>query len=131
MTNQLYNGARYRMLTGGLNWGTQALQLVVFDGTPDFVATDNVVADITARGHTAQGSYAITAQSVAADGTAQTNAVLVPALAPGKTISWMVITVATYLVLYVDDAFGLPFATNGLDIFIEPDWTLNRGWFRA
>jgi hypothetical protein len=128
--NTLYDVARYKMLTGALNWTTQPLILALITGAPDFVAGDTALSDITGRGHTAWQSFTITVQTVAADGTAQTNAVLVPAAPPGTMISWMVISAAGTLVLYVDDAQGLPFATNGLDMVIQPDWSLNRGWFR-
>jgi hypothetical protein len=33
--------------------------------------------------------------------------------------------------LFIDDAEGLPFTPNGLDVLIEPDWLLERGWAKA
>ena len=34
------------------------------------------------------------------------------------------------LVLFIDEAVELPFAPNGLDMVVTPDWSKNRGWWR-
>jgi hypothetical protein len=57
--------------------------------------------------------------------------VLLPAVPVGPLVTWFTMTKAgTDLILYIDDAEGLPFTPNGLDVPVTPDWLSNRGWFR-
>lgn len=135
--NQVYNNARYRMLTSALNWITEPMILSAWAGTPDFVATDKAIGNVKARGNVEIAwSIPITSQSVASDGTAQTNDVLIPGIAVGQTVTWMTMSDQfgshdlSELILFIDDAIELPFVGNGLDMLIRPDWLDNRGWFK-
>lgn len=133
--NQPYDGARYQMLTSGLDWLGSDIRVAVWGGTPDFVATDQSTADIEGRGHVMLGiSETITLKQVAANGTAQTDEVLIHDVPIGETVSWLTILALAgptdELILFIDEAVELPFDPNGLDLIITPDWLENRGWFR-
>lgn len=135
--NQIYNNARFRMLTSSLNWTTEPMILSAWAGTPDFVATDKAIGNVKTRGNVEIAwSIPITAQSVANDGTAQTNDVLIPGIAVGQTVTWLTMSDQfgshdlSELILFIDDAIELPFIGNGLDMLIRPDWLDNRGWFK-
>lgn len=132
--NQPYDIARYRFVTAGLNWLNLNLLLTAWSGAPKFVATDKLLSDITTRGQTTfRGtSQAITVTAVSTDGTAQTNGVVIPGITVGANVTHFTMGEAGgALILYIDDALGLPFSPNGLDIIIQPDWLQQRGWFRA
>jgi hypothetical protein len=135
--NQPYDNARYRMLSAALNWTTEPMVLSAWSGTPDFVKTDKTISQIKARGNTELAkSLPITSQTVAADGTAQTNDVLIPGIAVGMTVTWFTMSDqfplhdASELILFIDTAVELPFVGNALDMLIRPDWLENRGWFK-
>jgi hypothetical protein len=137
MVNVPYDQARYWFVTASLDWPVTDLVLVAWAGTPNFVKTDKKVSDIVARGVTTLlgFSLAITEKGVAADGAAQTNDVVIPdvPIGPALTHFTMCRKNATpnlsELILFVDDAEGLPFTPNGLDIEVTPDWLQQRGWF--
>lgn len=135
MSNQPYDIARYRMVTGAFNWLTANLNLTAWSGTPTFVATDQSNADLTARGSVGRGtSLTVTAKSVATNGTVQTNQVVIPSVAVGAPVTFFTMSDGTgvgSLLLYIDDAIDLPFTPNGLDMVIQPDWLTQRGWFRG
>jgi hypothetical protein len=136
--NSIYDLARVQLLTKQFDWPTMPLVLSVWTGTPTFVATDEHISDIMAHGATELGySMPITQQTVFHNGTAQTNRVIVPAVPIGPMVTWFTMskkhaTVHTESqpILFIDDAEGLPFDPNGLDMAIEPDWLQSRGWFR-
>jgi hypothetical protein len=132
--NRPYDIARYRFLTAGLNWPALDLRLTAWSGQTQFVATDKLLADITTRHVTTlRGtSLPITIKSVSSDGTAQTNGVVIPNVSVGLDITHFTMNeVSGALILFIDDAFDLPFTPNGLDIVVQPDWLAKRGWFRA
>jgi hypothetical protein len=137
LVNTIYNEARRRFATATLDWTGVELVLFAWRGPPNFVATDKSVADIVGRGVTfsAGMSNPITAKSVAADGTMQTNQVIIPAVAVGADITHFTmcqhISGLSNLILFIDDAEGLPFEPNGLDMAVSPDWLANRGWGRV
>src|SRR5262245_22816255 len=134
--NSIYDDARYKLLTAALNWTTIPLRLAAWGGTPNFVATDKTLSNITARTPLRGYSQEITSQTVAPTGVAQTNHVVIPTVPIGTAITWftMVRDVGTQsmaqLILFIDDATELPYAPNGLDIVVQPDWLRERGWFR-
>ena len=135
--NGIYDEARVKSLTANLNWLTTDLMLVAWAGSPSFVPTDKFVADIKARGAVVLGySLAITEQMVSTDGTAQTNAVVIPTVPVGSPVTWFTMCTKntpvdnSELILFVDQADGLPFEPNGLDMVVTPDWLQNRGWWR-
>jgi len=133
MANQPYDSARYRFVTAGLNWLTTDLRLTVWGGAPVFVPTDTMVSDLTVRGVPLLGaSQPITVKSVTANGTAQTNAVVIPNVPIGPDVTHFTMGDTTgRLILFIDQALDLPFTPNGLDMVIQPDWLEQRGWFRA
>lgn len=99
-----------------------------------FVPTDTSIYDITARGDTVlvKTSLPITVKTVSADGTAQTNGVVVPEVPIGPNITHFTLHEAFgNLILFIDEALNLPFTPNGLDLVVQPDWLEQRGWFRA
>ena len=137
--NQLYNNAARQLALGQLVWPDTDLVLVAWGGTPLFVATHITVADLrVATGLTELGhSLPITDSSVAIDGTCQTNQVVIPDVPVGPPVTWFTmcrVGVPTLseaeLILFVDEAIELPFEPNGLDITVQPDWAMRRGWFR-
>ena len=134
--NRPYDIARYRMLTKAFDW-LLPVRAVAWVGPPDFVAGDLTIGDIKLRGHVQAGySLPVTLQVATPDGTAQTNAVVIPTPTAGVNIAWLTLVVhnattdLSDLIMFIDQATGLPFDSNGLDIVLQPDWSLNQGWFR-
>lgn len=134
----IYNRARYDLLAAQMNWLTISLKLTAWSGTPDFDPTDTSIAAIKARGAVERGvSLPINATAVTIDGTAQTDSVLIPTVAIGPDVTWFtmsrkdaVVPDNSVPILFIDDADGLPFVANGLDMLIQPDWLAERGWWR-
>jgi hypothetical protein len=137
--NTIYNEARRRLATAALDWTTVDLVLVAWSGAPSFMANDKTVADVASHGAVPVAySIQIVNKAVSIDGTAQTDQVLLPKVPIGPAITHFTMcqrhaTVPnmSQTILFIDDAEGLPFVPNGLDMVIEPDWLENRGWFRA
>jgi hypothetical protein len=135
--NTIYDNARYRMLSAALNWAAEPMVLSAWGGTPDFNPVDKTIAQVKARGNIEFAwSMPITSQTVSTDGTAQTNDILIPGVVIGQTVTWFTMSDqfalhdASELILFIDEAFELPFIGNDLDMLIRPDWLSNRGWFR-
>ena len=76
-------------------------------------------------------SLPITSQTVAPDGTAQTNQVIIPGVPIGAPITFFTMSDADQLILFIDEAVELPFVPNGLDMVVQPDWLEQRGWWKA
>jgi hypothetical protein len=138
MANSLYNSAAYAMATGTFDWTDIPLVLSAWAGTPTFDATHLKIADIKALGSVELGwSLPITAQSVAADGTMQTNHVVIPTVPIGQNVTWFTMSGSqgihdnNRLIMFIDHAKELPFVPNGLDLLVTPDWLAQRGWGRA
>lgn len=137
--NSIYDKARLLLATAGLDWRATDLVLVAWAGVPKFVKTDLTVANIVTRGVTTLLGYSltITTKAVAADGAMQTNDVVIPAVPVGPAVTHFTMCRRnatpnlSELLLYVDQAEGLPFDPNGLDMVVTPDWSLNRGWAYA
>ena len=129
--SDIYDVARYRLMTGAFDWLTANLVLTAWSGTPVFSATDEVITDVAAHGPVARGSsLPITSKTVTTDGTGQTNQVVIPAVAIGDPITFFTMSDGTALILFIDDAIELPFIPNGLDMLVQPDWLEQRGWWR-
>ena len=134
--NQIYNNARYRMLTATLNWLSEPMVLSAWSGTPDFNPVDKVIGEIKVRGNIELAWATPITQTVTFDGIAQTSNVIVPGIDVGETVTWFTMSDrfpshdASELILFIDDAYELPFYGNGLDMEVRPDWLDNRGWFR-
>ena len=137
--NGIYDLARYQLLTAQFDWQTIPLVLSAWGGTPMFVPTDQTIADVASHGSPELGtSIPITAQSVAINGTAQTNHVLIPPILPaGPIVTWFTMSrqyptthAFSQPILFIDEADELPFDPRGLEIIVQPDWLDERGWFR-
>jgi hypothetical protein len=136
--NSIYDPARYRLPLSLLNWTTMDLMLTAWAGLPTFVPTNNYISDIVANGNVERGSsLTITPKTVTPDGTTQTGPVIIPAVPIGTPITFFTMSERkgthelSELILFIDEADFLPFDPNGLDIIVQPDWMLNRGWWRA
>lgn len=137
MANEIYDLARVQLLTAALDWTAIDLQLIAWSGTPDFKPTDTKLADIKARGGVELGtSMAIVWKGVSADGSAQTDDVVIPSVPIGPAVTWFTLGRSGsphdngQPILFIDDAVNLPFTPNGLDMVVTPDWLLSRGWFK-
>lgn len=135
MVNQVYDNARFKLATAGLDWRSAVYLLTAWKGAPDFIASDANIGQITARGNATllATSLTITGRAVSLDGTTQTDPVLIPAVPAGEIVSFFVmhLVAGSEPLLFIDEADGLPFTGNGLDLMVQPDWALERGWFRA
>jgi len=139
LVNTIYDEARRRFATATLDWTAVDLVLSAWRGTPTFVPTDKTIADVITHGGILAGlSSTITVKSVATDGTMQTNQVMIPDVAIGADITHFIMCQRNVAVpnlsqalLFIDEAEGLPFEPNGLDMAVTPDWLANRGWGRV
>jgi hypothetical protein len=137
MPNSIYDQARYQLLTAALDWRSVPLVMSAWSGTPLFEPTDQTIADILLHGFTELSySMPITGQKVSTDGTAQTDPVVIPGVLIGPDVTWFtfarknVTHELSELILFIDQAEGLPFEPNSLDIVVQPDWLQGRGWWR-
>jgi len=131
--SEIYDIARRSLLIGALPWLTTDLVLSAFGGTPLFDPTHDSMADIIAINGAPLGtSLAVTGNGATADGVAQTDPIVIPAVPIGPDVTWFVLAVgpSTMPVLFIDDAQELPFVPNGLDLVVSPDWAYQQGWFR-
>ena len=135
--NNIYDLARVQLLTSDFDWRTIDARLVAWSSPPDFSPGDETVGGLAGRGNVVVGySDEITSQQVSPDGTAQTNRVLIPNSVVGPPVRWFTMVKHApvqddaQLILYVDEAAGLPFDHRGLDIVVQPDWLQERGWWR-
>ena len=136
--NAIYDEARRRLATATLDWRSIDLVLVAMRGTAVFNPVDKTVTDVMAHGAVAAAySLDITMQEVAPDGYAQTDQVVIPGVTIGAPVTHFtmcqrnVVPELSQVILFIDDAEGLPFTPNGLDMAVTPDWLSHRGWFRA
>jgi hypothetical protein len=136
----LYDSIRERLLYGTFSWQTADLEVEawsagVFD--PKHIR----VSDITAAGGVKQSKSTLLVGPpwVVAGGYAAADSVILPGsgFTVGATISYLTLsdksgsnTSDPLLILFIDDAEGLPFVANGLDYVVTPDWLLRRGWWR-
>ena len=140
MSNKPYDVARVRMLTASLDWPETDIILSLWSGTPTFNPKHTVIGhivglggDVTLRGH----SMPTADTTVAGDGTAQSDVMLIKTVPIGPDITWMTLserwstTKSSKLLIYIDEAMFLPFRANGLDVVVTPDWLQQKGWFRG
>lgn len=137
MSSEIYNIARFKMLTAAFNWVAFDLMLVALSGDPLFVETDATLTAVLSHGALDAGhSLTIVGKNVLTNGTAQTGPVVIPGVVVGPPISHFVmfdkqVVVANSVpLLFTSDAEQLPFTPNGLDIVVQPDWLLERGWLK-
>jgi hypothetical protein len=137
VTNQIYDVSRRSLLLGALNWTSIPLVMLAFRDTPVFDPTDATLQQVVDTTPTLAGtSLPVTGKTVTVDGTAQTDPIVVPGIPVGPDVTFFVLSENTgsYAtsrpILFIDDAFELPFVPNGLDLVIQPDWLSQRGWWR-
>jgi len=136
--NNIYDTARFKFATAGLNWNTAPLFLLAYSGNPDFHAEDGFISDITTRATTTfvQQSQAIIGKNVSPQGYLQTGTVMFEEVPIGLPITHFIMASvpaalsAGVPLLFFDEAYDLPFTPNGLDIPVTPDWFQQRGWGR-
>lgn len=126
------------MATATFNWPQLSLVLTAWGGIPVFDPTHTTIATIAAAGPVDLGrSLGIGHQTVAADGSCQSDNVVIPTPPIGQDVTFFTMSelqtdyAASKLLFFIDDAKVLPFTPNGLDLIVTPDWLENRGWFRA
>lgn len=130
--SQIYDRARYDLLTGALPWLTTDVLLHAFTGAPVFDPTHDTMAEVIAANSAALGtSLPMTGMGATAEGVAQTDPAVIPNVPIGPNVTWFVLAKDSGLpLLLVDDAQELPFVPNGLDLVVSPDWAYQQGWFR-
>ena len=131
--SEIYDRARYDLLTGALPWLTTDVGLAAFSGAPVFDATHGTMAEVLAANPApAYASLPVTGMGAATNGTAQTDPIVIPGVPIGPDITFFVMfKVSSQLpIILIDDAVELPFVPNGLDLVVSPDWAYQQGWFR-
>jgi hypothetical protein len=133
MVNSIYDTARQRFALALIDWSTAPLVLLAYSGEPVFHAEDATITDITDRGETLliSTSQDIVTQNVSAQGYLQTDNVVFEAVPIGYPITHFIMTLSAVTpLLFIDEAYDLPFVPNGLDVVVTPDWLEQRGWGR-
>ena len=138
MSNFPYYRFRCEMLAGQVIWPTESLILVAWSGPLEFFPEDVTVGDITTRAHSVlRGvSLPITGAAIHSHGYAQSDPALIQGITIGATITYFTMarkmgtTASSQLLLYIDEAWDLPWTANGLDLPVQPDWLAMEGWFR-
>lgn len=137
--NSIYDVARQNFAKALLDWTSVPLALLAYSGGPEFHPEDRTVGEINAHGTTlfVKQSQDIITQTVDAQGYLQTDNVVFETVPVGPPIThFVMISQGTSLasslpILYIDEADEMPFAPNGLDVVVTPDWFANRGWGRV
>ena len=126
MSNARYAYANERFLTGQLNWLTQTFRVILVD-TRNYAFLKDVhrtLADVPADARVAVSDPL--AGTSATSGVARANAVTLSSVS-GQTVSAMIVfhdtgTESTSeLVVYLDNAHGLPFSPQGASVTITWD----------
>lgn len=136
MSNAVYDLARFQMHTAQFDWRVLSLVLCAMRGTPSFVAGDITLDAVIAHGAALSGaSLDMTGLNVLATGVCQSDPAVIPAVPIGPDITHFVLVRKgspignSQPVLFIDEAIELPVVPNTLDIVVQPDWALDRGWF--
>jgi hypothetical protein len=137
MTNAVYDRVARQMLSAQFDWANTDLFLVAWTGQPMFIPDDEKIVTMTDRGGEIVGlSLPINMKMMAETGIAQSDTVLIPNVPIGKPITYFTMHEEYAVfddsppVFYIDDSLDLPFQPNGLDVYVQPDWLRQRGWFR-
>jgi hypothetical protein len=139
MSNSVYNITRREFVTATFDWLGEDICLVALSGTPAFVAGHEQLGDIITAGAVKRGvSNNALNKSIATDGGCRSDPLVIPSLSIGADITHAVLvkrhpTVEndSQLIMFIDDAWELPYVPNGLDIPFQPDWAQDRSWFRG
>lgn len=131
MSTFLYDKARERFLSGGLDWDSDTVKAVLVDTaayTPD-PATDEFLSEIPAVDRIAV-SAALTGKTVTA-GVADAEDVTFPAVS-GDSVEAIVLfkdtgdPATSPLIAFLDNAVGLPFTPSGADVIVRWSDGANR-----
>jgi hypothetical protein len=137
--NNLYLNARYRMVTGDFDWRTLDVLLAAWSGPYMFDEGHRTNNDVVLAGGIPiayaepNASNTIHAQTA----IVQTNPILFRQVPIGPPLVFLTQAIrginelSSELIAYYDTGEGLPYAPNGLDVLVHPDWLNQRGWFRA
>lgn len=132
MSNILYDKAREKFLTGGINWMSMNIKAVLVDTsgyTPNF-ATNEYLSDIGASYRTSPCQPF--ANKNADGGAADAGDIEFASVAAPTTYEAIVIYVDTgdsatsSLIAYIDTATGLPITANGGNIIVTWDNGVNK-----
>lgn len=135
MANALYDLARQRYLTAGLNWTSDTVKVVLVRSTGYTVslATHEFLSDVSSSARTpATAGACPTLGSKTATGGAADAADVTFTAVTGAAIGAIVIfkdtgTESTSpLIAYIDTATGLPITPNGGDIIVTWDNGVNK-----
>lgn len=137
MSNEVYDRIAKAMLGGQFDWTNTDMFLVAWTGPQNFVAADEKLSQITARGSVILGmSMPINSKAVTDTGMAQSDTIVIPNIPIGPPVTFFTMHEVYDVfddsppVFYVDDSLDLPYLPNGLDMYVQPDWLRSRGWFR-
>ena len=136
--NSIYDNARFKLNTAGLDWRVADLRLVAWGGPPTFTPNLLTVNDKMVEGLTTllKISDPVVGTAVTATGLAQTDPIIIRTVPIGMPVThftmvqYVTSDAMSELLLYIDDAVNLPFTPDGLDLVVQPDWLEGRGWFR-
>lgn len=126
MSNTIYPSARESYLTGGLDWGSDDMRVILLDSTYVYDPTDDFLDDVPGGARLAT-SGSLTGKTTT-DGVADADDVTFPTVAAGDTVTSVIIykhtgTESTSdLVLYMDEtAAGAAInrLTDGNDIVVR------------
>jgi hypothetical protein len=134
-----YAGIRERLLYNTFSWLSADLELQAWSGG-HFNEQHVRVSDLIASGGVPQSkSQEAASPFIRPGGYASSNALILPGtgFSVGASITFLTMNdrasgsaADPILVLFIDDADGLPFVANGLDYVVEPDWLFKRAWWR-
>lgn len=131
--------ARYRdhLLAADTPWTGLPVGLVAWSGIYFFDEAHITVANVQTAGGTVVSVAEPNPTTIAGPGGyAITDAMLLKAVPVGPPVSFLTLirvgpsVPTSELIAYINQAEGLPFIPNGLDIVVQPDWLNRRGWFR-
>lgn len=126
MSNTIYASAREKYLTGGLNWSSNDMRVILCDSGYTYSAAHNFLDDVPSGARLAT-SGALTGKTTT-DGVADADDVTFPSVAAGDTVTSVIVyrhtgTESTSdLVLYMDEtAAGASInrLTDGNDIVLR------------
>lgn len=136
--NSLYALPREQMIKATFDWEAMSLWLQAWRGPYGFDETDAVSGDILAGGaELVQTSQIATNVLARPGGYARTDPIVFPNMpASEEPVTFLTLSETSTdpgthrLILFINDAEGLPFTPNGQDQPVQPDWLNARGWFR-
>lgn len=135
-----YAAIRERLLYQSFNWQGAVLELQAWSAG-NFDETHIRTSDLTTAGGVLQSRSGVNFAPpwIVPGGYAASDRMILPGnlFQVGQQISFLTLSdraggndADPLLVLFIDDAEGLPFIANGIDYVVTPDWLQFRGWWR-